>query len=137
MDIPQDGGYNNDDEAPKRSGDELLMSREERMELLKELGYTKREIAASIRQVVHRKNQRRQTIQNLGAENVHLALEQAASKLRHVLLRSLANNRPSSSATDAILLEDDGGSVFTNMMSDGSNNSRGTGMRMPGIIETK
>lgn len=72
---------------------DLALPRGEREDLLLSLGYTQREIAGSIRQILRLKNQRKQTIQNLHVSSMEEFMEKATRKMKRVLLFPLSANR--------------------------------------------
>lgn len=74
------------DQKPKRFNDELIILRSEREERLLSLGYTDKEIADAVRSVKKCKNQRRQTIQNLGAQPFEEALQSAGRKVKRLIV---------------------------------------------------
>ena len=71
---------------------ELIMPREQRLKLLKGLGYEQKEIAESIRRNLKVKNQRRQTINNLGAQGMEEAVEIASRKVKSILRFGVKND---------------------------------------------
>jgi len=75
------------------SMEDLALPRDERENLLRSLGYTQREIAGSIRQILRVKNQRKQTVQNLHASSVEEFLENATRKMKHVLTFPLCHRK--------------------------------------------
>jgi len=73
-------------EKPHRLVDlEMILSRREREEMLLELGYTQSQIATNVRLNIRIKNQRRQTVNNLGVSSVEEAVEQASRKVKKLL----------------------------------------------------
>lgn len=72
------------------STDELALSRDEREDLLRDWGYTQRDIARSVRTILRSKNQRKQTIQNLHASHMEEAVEKATRKMKSALLSPLS-----------------------------------------------
>jgi len=73
-------------QRPERKKEyELILSRQEREELLKNLGFNRFEIAESVRGIIKVKNNRRQTINNLGAERFEETLERARRKIKKIL----------------------------------------------------
>ena len=71
----------------------LVLCREEREELLLQLGYNHNVIAQAIRDIVKVKNKRRQTIHNLEAMGVEEMMESASKKLKSVRKRGLFGKR--------------------------------------------
>jgi hypothetical protein len=69
----------------RRRGTDLVLNREEREELLLELGYSEKDVATVVRRIVKAKNQRKQTVNNLGAQSVEETLESATKKVRGFL----------------------------------------------------
>jgi hypothetical protein len=74
------------DRKPKRCIEDLILLRSEREERLLSLGYKSIEIADAVRSVAKYKHQRRQTIQNLGAQPFEEALERAGRKVKRMLV---------------------------------------------------
>lgn len=71
-----------------RHKSELLLSRAQREKIIKSLGYTDREIAAMVRDINKCRFQRRQTVNNLGAQKLEESLELAKRQvLKAVFLR--------------------------------------------------
>ena len=68
----------------KRPND-LLLSRHVREGMLKDIGYDKKDIAAATRIILKAKNQRKATVQNLGAQGMEEAIESAARRVKAVL----------------------------------------------------
>jgi hypothetical protein len=77
--------YENSRGRPIRSGLELSLSRERREKLLRDWGYTDRDIASGVRELNRLKSGRRQTVNNLGAERLEEALESLTSKVKKAL----------------------------------------------------
>ena len=75
------------------SSDEYALSRDERERLLRYWGFTKREIATSVRSILRTKNQRKQTVQNLHAANYEEFVEKAKRKVKHVFLLPLHSQK--------------------------------------------
>jgi hypothetical protein len=69
----------------ERQPDRLVLCREEREDMLLDLGYTEKDIAAAVRQNVKSKNKRRQTIQNLRASGLEEAAESAKKRVMGLL----------------------------------------------------
>eukprot|EP00978_Attheya_sp_CCMP212_P015754 scaffold40803_cov20-Attheya_sp.AAC.1 len=70
-------------EKPHRLVDlEMILSRREREDMLMELGYTQSQIATNVRLNIRIKNQRRQTVNNLGVSGVEEAVQQAGRKVK-------------------------------------------------------
>lgn len=69
----------------RTSTKDLTLSRMDRENLLRNLGYTQKEIALSVRTILRLKNQRKQTIQNLHASTMEEFVEKAARKMKRVL----------------------------------------------------
>jgi hypothetical protein len=68
-----------------RRNHELMLNRAQREQLVRDLGYTEREIAAAVRGANKIKSQRRQTINNLGAYQMEEAVENAARRVKNVI----------------------------------------------------
>ena len=73
--------------SDRLDGPELVISREEREEMLEELGYKERDIADAVRSNIRVKNQRRQTINNLSVMPVEEIIEKASRKMKKVFRR--------------------------------------------------
>jgi hypothetical protein len=71
----------------------LVLCREEREELLLELGYNQKVIAQAVRDIIKIKNKRRQTIHNLEAMAVEEMMESATKKLKSVRKRGIFGKR--------------------------------------------
>lgn len=71
----------------------LVLCREEREELLMELGYNQKVIAQAVRDIIKIKNKRRQTIHNLEAMAVEEMMESATKKLKSVRKRGFFGKR--------------------------------------------
>jgi hypothetical protein len=69
-----------------RRPNELLMSRECREEVLSYWGFQERDFATTIREINRIKANRRQTVTNLGLQNVEEALEGARKKVLRIIL---------------------------------------------------
>lgn len=69
-----------------RDPSKLLLSREERENVLGNLGYTSREIAINVRELNKIRSQRRQTIVNLGVAKMEERVESARRVVKSVLL---------------------------------------------------
>ena len=69
----------------ERMPNRLILSREVREELLLDLGYTDKEIAAAVRDVIKSKNKRRQTIQNLRVSGLEETVEGAKKRAKGLL----------------------------------------------------
>jgi hypothetical protein len=76
----------------ERKGD-LVLSREEREDMLLDLGYTERELAQAVRTMIKQKNQRRQTVQNLSTSGAEEMLENAGRRVRKLLGRKSKSKR--------------------------------------------
>ena len=68
-----------------RKPNDLVIPRHVREGMLKEIGYTQKDIADAVRLVVRSKNQRRQTISNLGTAGVEEAVETASRRVKGLL----------------------------------------------------
>jgi hypothetical protein len=64
---------------------ELMLNRAQREKLVRDLGYTERDIAAAVRGANKIKSQRRQTINNLGATQMEEAVENAARRVKNII----------------------------------------------------
>ena len=71
--------------APRKAGSQLILSREHREKLVRRMGHSDREIAEMVRSVNKTKNQRRQTLNNLGVEKMEFAVESAKRRLKSFL----------------------------------------------------
>lgn len=65
---------------------ELMLNRAQREKLVRDLGYTERDIAAAVRGANKVKSQRRQTINNLGATQMEEAVENAVRRVKNIIL---------------------------------------------------
>ena len=68
-----------------RRANELLLPKHVREAMLKEVGFTQRDIAEAVRVIIKAKNKRKQTVQNLGAEAMEEAIELAARRVKGIL----------------------------------------------------
>jgi hypothetical protein len=68
-----------------RSSDELVLSRPLREKILKDAGYSQKEIADMVRNILKAKNNRRQTVNNLNAQGVEEAVENAKKRVGRLL----------------------------------------------------
>ena len=68
----------------EREPERLVLCREEREDILLDLGYTHKDIAQAVRDIVKTKNKRRQTIHNLRASGVEELVESAGRKVRSI-----------------------------------------------------
>jgi hypothetical protein len=68
-----------------RTQSDLLLSRRQRDELVRMLGYADHEVAAMRRELNKSRANRRQTVNNLGAQRVEEAVESVKSKVKSVL----------------------------------------------------
>lgn len=66
----------------EREPERLVLGREEREELLLDLGYSRQVIAQAVRDIIKVKNKRRQTITNLGASGIEEVMESASRKVK-------------------------------------------------------
>ena len=66
-------------------GPDLVLSREEREEMLAKLGYTRSQIAYAVRTNIRVKNQRRQTFHNLTLMKLEEAVEKASRKIKKLV----------------------------------------------------
>lgn len=76
-DYEYDHGLNRDETA-------MVLSRQEREEMLLELGYSLKEMAVSVRKNIRLKNRRRQTVNNLGVMRVEEMVETTMKKISNV-----------------------------------------------------
>jgi hypothetical protein len=74
------------DRGRLRRTNELLLNRAQREKLVRDLGYTERDIAAAVRGGNKIKSRRRQTINNLGAYKMEEAVENAGKRVKRMLL---------------------------------------------------
>jgi hypothetical protein len=77
----------------RRSNDELILSSETRESILSKLGYTKGDIAASVRKIIKVRNQRRRTSQTVRAQNLEFAMERVGKRFKHLLQGAGGINR--------------------------------------------
>jgi hypothetical protein len=68
-----------------RQPSELLLKRGQREKLLRDLGYTEKDIAAAVRKGNKIRSQRRQTINNLGVSDMEEAVENASRRVKTML----------------------------------------------------
>lgn len=71
----------------------LLTTREDRMTLLCNLGYTQREIAVAVREVLRVKSNRVQTFNNARLEGIEEAIESTTRRLKSVFTLGMANRQ--------------------------------------------
>jgi hypothetical protein len=71
-------------EGYRRCHSELLMPREAREDILRELGYSSLDLAKAVRLTIRSKNQRRQTVNNLGAARLEENLERAGRRVKNL-----------------------------------------------------
>jgi hypothetical protein len=76
-----------------RSQSELLLSRRERETIVRQWGCTDREITAMKRELNKCRAQRRQTVNNLGAQKVEEAVESVRSKVKSLLFLQARDDR--------------------------------------------
>ena len=69
----------------RKQKNDLLLDRVTREKMARRMGYTERQIADMVRAVNKTKNQRRQTLNNLGVEKMELAVETAKKRLKSFL----------------------------------------------------
>ncbi|KAG7360218.1 hypothetical protein IV203_035317 [Nitzschia inconspicua] len=84
------GGSLSIDEWEHRRGqlrrpNELLLPKNVRESMLKDLGYSQQDIAAAIRHILKSKNRRKQTVDNLGAEPMEEVVESARRRVMSIL----------------------------------------------------
>jgi len=63
----------------------LMTSRHERYNNLKEIGYTRNELAKAVREVIRVKNGRKQTYHNMAYENIEIVMESITKKMKNLL----------------------------------------------------
>ena len=68
-----------------RQTNELMLNRSQREKLVRDLGYTERDIAAAVRAANKIKSHRRQTINNLGIRQMEEAVENAARRVKNII----------------------------------------------------
>ncbi|KAL3915096.1 MAG: hypothetical protein SGILL_005807 [Bacillariaceae sp.] len=68
-----------------RSSDDLVLSRPAREKMLKDAGFTQKEIAEMVRIILRSKNQRKQTVQNLSAAGMEEAVENARKRVARLM----------------------------------------------------
>jgi hypothetical protein len=73
------------DIRPPRSSRHFILPRHTRERMLAELGYTKREIAQSVRRTVKTKSQRKQTVNNLHIQRMEYMVERSRRKVSRTL----------------------------------------------------
>jgi hypothetical protein len=71
--------------GPQRPSGMLVLNRDQRENLLLELGYTKKQLAVAVRANTKGRNQRRQTVQNVKAQKVEEALEGAKGRVKRIM----------------------------------------------------
>lgn len=71
--------------AGSRAADELVLPREVREQMLREVGFSQMDIADMVRVILKSKNQRKQTIHNLRAQGVEEAVENAKKRVGRLL----------------------------------------------------
>jgi len=88
----------------RKSKEHLTLSRPKREAMLKKLGYTRSEIACTIRQLKKLRHQRRQTVNNLVAARLEEAVESVTRRLRKVFFppKESTSNHPKIPAADCI-----------------------------------
>ena len=102
-DAKKDETYTLDEYETAREGhrqDDILLSRNDRENLLLELGYSQKDLADSIRKTIRVKNQRKQTVQNLNVSPVEEFLEKTTRRVKRILKFKLIR---SSSKTDLVI----------------------------------
>lgn len=89
-----------------RSTSELVLNRRQREKIIESLGYKEKDIAAAVRELNKARYQRRQTVNNLGAQKMEEAVENAKRKMKKLLFMerkhqslSLASQSATSVAT--------------------------------------
>ncbi|KAL3924886.1 MAG: hypothetical protein SGILL_000766 [Bacillariaceae sp.] len=85
--------------GPIRDASELVLPRHVRESLLKDLGYTQQDIATAVRSIFKAKNKRKQTVQNLGTEQVEEAVETAARRVKNILSLGMRKGLVKSTST--------------------------------------
>lgn len=73
----------------RRAHRQLLMSRPIREDLLRDLGYTDKDLATAVRQSIKTRNQRKQTVTNLGAARVEERIENAGRRVKSLFGRGV------------------------------------------------
>lgn len=68
----------------RRESHDLVLSRERRERILMTIGYSRAELAVSVRQNIKIKNQRRQTVHNLNVSKIEEAFEKVRRKVKHI-----------------------------------------------------
>ena len=74
-----------------RNPSQMLIPRNQRETMLRELGYSRKDLATSIRNNTKIRNQRRQTINNLSAQRMEETIEMAKRKVKSILRFGLKN----------------------------------------------
>jgi hypothetical protein len=91
------GGVVHIDEWEMRKGEsircanDLLLPSYVRESMLKESGFTQQDIAAAVRVIFKAKNQRKQTVMNLGSEAMEEAVESATRRVKSILSIGVMN----------------------------------------------
>lgn len=114
--------YRSDD---RLDGTALVLSRSEREDLLRELGYSRSAIADAVRTNVKIKNNRRQTVHNLPVARFEEVAESARRKLKRVVLRKGKKDEESSLrySRAPVVLHSDDSQVRRKSALRGSNNA--------------
>lgn len=114
--------YRSDD---RLDGTALVLSRSEREDLLRELGYSRSAIADAVRTNVKIKNNRRQTVHNLPVARFEEVAESARRKLKRIVLRKSKKDEESSVryTRAPMVLHSDDSQVRRKSALRGSNNS--------------
>jgi hypothetical protein len=71
--------------GPPRPSPNLVLTVEQREKILSDQGYTQKDIANAVRNILKVRNQRRQTVQNLKAEKIEEAFEGAGKRVKRIL----------------------------------------------------
>ena len=76
---------------PCTSASSMVLSRDVREAIVRDLGYSQREIASAIRISLKAKNQRRQTVNNLHAQRMEEMVEKSSRKVKRLLRIGVRN----------------------------------------------
>lgn len=82
--LPVDEYHERRKSAPRRPN-EMLLNRAKREKMLRALGYSESDMAACVRHLNKLRAQRRQTVNNLGAQKVEEAVESAKRQVKRLL----------------------------------------------------
>jgi hypothetical protein len=83
-----------------RTSKDMMLSRQERENLLLSLGYSRKEIASMVRQTIRLKHQRKVTVQNLKMSPLEEFLERTTRRVRRVLRFTGSRSRANGSLSE-------------------------------------